>query len=69
MEVGIQGPENKLADDSSSELKTIDEILAWEILLSPPDVSARVVRVRQSAIKYGASISLLEASDMRYISE
>ena len=53
----------------SHDLPTIAEIDASTELLSPPEVSTRVVKVRNYAVKYGTRVTLLEAHSMRYISE
>ncbi|TQN69272.1 hypothetical protein CSHISOI_06211 [Colletotrichum shisoi] len=55
---------------SNPSIPSIDEIRASTDILSPSDASATVARVGQHiAVKFGARISLLEAENLKYVSE
>ncbi|KAM0228839.1 hypothetical protein ACHAPO_010476 [Fusarium lateritium] len=49
-------------------IPTIAEIRASTELLSPPDASAKVVKVGTFAVKFGHTVSLQEADALRFVS-
>ena len=55
---------------SNPNLPSIADIRASTIILSPPDASTRVVRVHDRfAVKYGRTVSRLEAENLEFLSQ
>lgn len=62
--------EQSVTKASDPVIPSIEESRASTYILSPSDASATVVKVSQHvAVKFGARISLLEAENLKFVSE